>query len=330
MAGGPPSKPTSSAATPLSFLAYRQPAAMSASLTAFTTTSLTAASRPYVLRSDGRARNCPQVIPRTRPSGFNRHDGQVEGLSAADLILLAVGALLVGFAKTSIGGVASISVALFAAVLPARESTGALLPLLIAGDLFALQAYRAHAQWARLLRLFPSVALGVVAGAVFVSFVDDVVMRRTIGAVLLGLVLLTLWRRRPGRSEKGAADGAADAAGRTWPAALGYGSLAGFTTMVANAAGAVMSLYLLTARLDKLAFLGTAAWFFFLVNVFKVPFSIGLGLLTVDSLKLNAVLVPAVLVGALVGRVVIRRVNQELFERLVLVFTALSSVNLLR
>jgi uncharacterized protein len=254
---------------------------------------------------------------------------QVEGLSAADLILLALGALLVGFAKTSIGGVGSISVALFAAVLPARESTGALLPLLIAGDLFALQAYRAHADWAKLLRLFPSVALGIVAGAVFVLLVDDTVMRRTIGAVLLGLVLVTLWRRRRGRSDDGA-DETAGATGRQWPAALGYGSLAGFTTMVANAAGAVMSLYLLTARLDKLAFLGTAAWFFFLVNVFKVPFSIGLGLLTVDSLKLNAVLVPAVLVGALVGRVVIRRVNQELFERLVLVFTALSSINLLR
>jgi uncharacterized protein len=254
---------------------------------------------------------------------------QVEGLSTADVILLALGALLVGFAKTAIGGVGSISVALFAAVLPARESTGALLPLLIAGDVFALQAYRAHADWGRLLRLFPSVAVGVVAGAVFVSLVDDTAMRRTIGAVLLGLVLLTLWRRRPGRSDE-AADEPTSSSSHRWPAALGYGSLAGFTTMVANAGGAVMSLYLLTARLDKLAFLGTAAWFFFLVNVFKVPFSIGLGLMTVDSLKLNAALVPAVLVGALVGRVVIGRVNQALFEWLVIVFTALSSLNLLR
>jgi uncharacterized protein len=261
---------------------------------------------------------------------MHRHDVQVGGLSATDLILLALGALLIGFAKTSIGGVSSISVALFAAVLPARESTGALLPLLIAGDVFALQAYRAHAQWARLLRLFPSVAVGVVGGAVFVSLVDDTVMRRTIGAVLLGLVLLTLWRRRRGSFNQGPADGPTSGPGRGWPAALGYGSLAGFTTMVANAAGAVMSLYFLTARLDKLAFLGTSAWFFFLVNVFKVPFSIGLGLLTLDSLKLNAALVPAVLVGALIGRVVIRRVNQTLFERLVIAFTTVASINLLR
>ena len=276
----------------------------------------------------------------------------MEGLSAADLAWLALGALLVGFAKTAIGGVASLSVALFAAVLPARESTGTLLPLLIAGDLFALHAYRAHAEWTTLVRLFPAVAVGVVAGAVFVAQVDDVAMRRTIGAVLLGLVLVTLWRRRGAEPSNGAADdpaghpaddpAAADLApataqqvpakdrGRRWPAAVGFGSLAGFTTMVANAGGAVMSLYLLTARLDKLAFLGTAAWFFFLVNVFKVPFSIGLGLLTPDSLTLNATLVPAVIVGAVLGRLVIRRVDQSLFERLVIVFTALSSVNLLR
>ena len=133
---------------------------------------------------------------------------QVEGRSAADWTLLALAALLIGFAKTAIGGVGSISVALFAAVLPARESTGALLPLLIVGDVFALQAYRAHAKWGRLLRLFPSVAVGVIAGAVFVSLVDDTTVRRTIGAVLLGLVLLTLWRRRTGSSkEEEASDG---------------------------------------------------------------------------------------------------------------------------
>jgi len=112
--------------------------------------------------------------------------------------------------------------------------------------------------------------------------------------------------------------------------ALGYGSAAGFTTMVANAGGPVMSLYLLTMRLAKLAFLGTAAWFFFLVNCFKVPFSIGLGLLTWDSLALNLVLVPGVAVGAVIGRRVIGRIEQSTFEWLVLVFTAVSAVNLVR
>ncbi|MDT0344914.1 sulfite exporter TauE/SafE family protein [Streptomyces sp. DSM 44938] len=229
-------------------------------------------------------------------------------------------AVLVGIAKTSIGGVAAISVALFAAVLPARESSGALLPLLIVGDLFAVGAYRRHANWPALLRLFPSVAAGVLIGVVFVARVDDTVMRRTIGALLLSVVAVHLWQRR--RKARGAPPSRGPA--------FVYGLLAGFTTMVANAGGAVMALYLLAAGFPMLAFLGTSAWFFMIVNVFKVPFSVGLGLIDVDSLALNAALLPALLVGAALGRAGVKRLNQARFERLVLLFTVLSSINLLR
>lgn len=244
-------------------------------------------------------------------------------LSAAEVAALLLAAALVGFAKTAIGGVASVSVAIFAAVLPARASTGALLPLLIAGDLFALAAYRKHADWPALVRLFPSVALGVVGGAYFVDHVNDVVMRRTIGVVLFvlaGLHLLTRSR-----------DAEPPPSGHPHRMlALAYGSAAGFTTMVANAGGPVMSLYLLAMRKTKLGFLGTAAWFFFLVNCFKVPFSVGLGLLTWESLGLNALLVPGVVVGAILGKRLIKRIDQSTFENLVLVFTVLSAINLMR
>ncbi|WP_077063413.1 sulfite exporter TauE/SafE family protein [Streptomyces sp. MP131-18] len=244
-------------------------------------------------------------------------------------------AVLVGIAKTAIGGVGAISVALFAAVLPARESSGALLPLLIVGDLFAVHAYRRHVDWPALLRLFPSVAAGVLAGVVFVARVDDTVMRRTIGGLLLAVVCVHLWQRRRGaRSAAGAPARAADAAGEPRRAGRGiafcYGLLAGFTTMVANAGGAVMSLYLLAAGYAMLTFLGTAAWFFLIVNVFKVPFSAGLGLITVDSLTLNAVLLPALFLGVFLGRAGVKRLDQSRFERLVLVFTVVSSLNLLR
>lgn len=243
------------------------------------------------------------------------------GLTALDWSLLLVAALLVGFAKTAIGGVAAISIAIFAAVLPARESTGALLPLLLVGDLVAVRLYRRHADWHRLLRLLPSVAVGVVLGAVFLAAVDDTVMRRTIGAVLLGLVAVHLVLRRRGPQEPVRAGGVAAAV---------FGLLAGFTTMVANAGGAVMSLYLLSAGLGVLAFLGTGAWFFLVVNAFKVPFSVGLGLLTAETLLMTAVLVPALLVGAEVGRRVIGRIDRDRFEQVVLVFTVLAALNLLR
>ena len=253
----------------------------------------------------------------------------MSGLSAIDLLALVAAALLVGFAKTAIGGVAAVSVALFAAVLPARESTGALLPLLLVGDLVAVHAYRRHADWPVLLRLLPAVAVGVIGGSVFVARVDDTVMRRTIGAVLLVLVAVHLWLRRRTRVEGVSVPGG-ESIGARHVTAVTFGLLAGFTTMVANAGGAVMSLYLLSAGLSVLGFLGTGAWFFLLVNSFKVPFSVGLGLLTAESLSLNAALAPAVLVGAAIGRICIHRLDQSRFELLVIVFTVASSLNLLR
>jgi uncharacterized membrane protein YfcA len=253
----------------------------------------------------------------------------VSDLATVEVLALVVAAVGVGFAKTAIGGVASVSVALFATVLPARESTGALLPLLLVGDVIAVTIYRRHADWPALLRLFPSVAVGVLVGVAFVARVDDTVMRRMIGGVLLVLVLVHLgqrWHRRDQdpyvmREEQHR---------RRHATALVFGVLAGFTTMVANAGGPVMSIYLLSAGLGMLGFLGTSAWFFLAVNLFKVPFSVGLDLISVESLILDLWLIPAVVVGAFLGRAVIHRIDQGRFEVLVLVFVVLSSAYLVR
>ena len=249
----------------------------------------------------------------------------MSGLSTIDWSILVVAALLVGFAKTAIGGVGTISVALFAAVLPARESTGALLPLLLVGDVIAVLAYRRHANWPALLRLVPSVAAGIFVGVAFVAWADDATMRRTIGAVLLSLLAVHLvgrWRDRKGRVRD-------EAGAHRRSVALGFGLLAGFTTMVANAGGPVMSLYLLSSGLGVLGFLGTGAWFFLVVNASKLPFSAGLGLITAEALVLDIVLAPAVLLGAALGRICISQIDGARFEQLVLLVTALASLNLL-
>ncbi|CAN5481724.1 sulfite exporter TauE/SafE family protein [soil metagenome] len=250
-------------------------------------------------------------------------------LTTVEITALVIAALGVGFAKTAIGGVAAISVAIFATVLPARESTGALLPLLMVGDVMAVRVYRQHADWPTLWRLFPSVAVGVVLGSVFIAQVGDTGMRRTIGAVLLALVAMHFWQRR----RQALMDPevlVAQRHRRRHATAGGFGVLAGFTTMVANAGGPVMSIYLLSAGMGMMAFLGTSAWFFAAVNLFKVPFSAGLSLITVQSLVLDAWLVPAVLLGAWAGRAAILRINPARFETLVWFFVILSSLNLIR
>ena len=259
------------------------------------------------------------------------------GIAAGGLALLAFAALLVGVAKTSVGGLGMVAVVIFGAVLPSRASTGAILPLLLVGDVMAVRSYRAHADWRALGRLIPAVAIGVLLGVWFLSRVDDVVMRRSLGVVLLGLLVLQFglqWRRsrpRPSSSGPAASSGPAEPSGGPHRVAYwGYGSLAGFTTMVANAGGATMSLYLLSARYSMLGFLGTYSWFFFMVNLFKLPFSVGLHLIDPASLRLDLLLAPVVVVGGLLGRQVISRLDQPLFERLVIASTAIGSIYLLR
>lgn len=242
-------------------------------------------------------------------------------LTAFSWVLLAVAALTVGISKTALPGATILSVAVFAAILPARQSTGALLLLLIVADVFAVLTYRRHANWAALLRLAPAVLVGVVLGVVFLALTPDQWVKRIIGVILLILIAITLFRRRM--------QSAVLASGPNPFAAATYGTLGGFTTMVANAGGPVMSMYFLASRFEVKEFLGTAAWFFALVNITKVPFSVGLGLITVPELILDLVLVPAVVGGALLGRWLAKRLNQALFERLVIALTIVGAVYLL-
>jgi uncharacterized membrane protein YfcA len=246
-------------------------------------------------------------------------------LGLASWLGLVVAAMLIGVAKTAVNGVGSIAVVIFAAVLPARESTGAILPLLLCGDLVAVSWYRRHADWGTLWRLLPGVVPGLLVGALFLSVVDDQVMRRTIAVILLVMCGLQLWQLQH-RERLAALQSARRAHGLT---TLGTGAAAGFATMTANAAGPVTTVYLIRAGLPMLQMIGTGAWFYLLVNLAKVPFSAGLGLITPTSLVRDAVLVPALLVGAASGILLVRRLRQQHFEVVTLVFSAGTAVLLL-
>ena len=236
--------------------------------------------------------------------------------------LLATGAFFTGLSKTGIAGLGVLSVALFANALPARDSTGALLPLLVCADFFGVAFYRKHAEWSHLLKLFPWVVLGIIFGCFALDKLSDTQSRQTIGAILVGMIVLQVWRQRqPG-----------DLAARLPHTRLFValtGIAAGFATMTANAAGPLMTLYLLAIGLPKLVLVGTGAWFFLLVNVFKVPFSLHLGLITTDSLWMDLFLLIPMLPGALLGPVMLKRINQSAFETMALVFTILAAIRLL-
>lgn len=246
----------------------------------------------------------------------------------ADLLtpLLAIFALIgfiVGFSKTSVGGLAAIAVAIAALAMPAKESTAAILAVLIAGDLVAVSLFGRHVDWPLLRRLIPAVLPGLILGTLFLAVVSDDVLRRSIGVMLLVLVGLQLWlgqRRRTRPRVEG------EASRVDHPVTSGItGAAAGFTTMTANSAGAVMTLYFVAKGVEKSRFIGSIAWFFLGVNLAKVPFSVGLGLMAWDDIRRAVIVFPLVVLGGFAGRSLVRRLAQHQFEVAVLLGSAVAA-----
>ena len=238
-------------------------------------------------------------------------------------VLLFAGAFVVGLSKTGIAGLGILFVGLLANVMPARQSTGVILPMLILGDVFGVLLYRRHTEWRHLGKLFPWTAAGVVIGWLALGRSDDLQTKRLVGGILALMIAVHYWRKsRPAAIETEVAHAP------LWVAA-GTGLLAGFSTLVANAAGSVMTIYLLAMRLPKLGFLGTNAVFFLLLNWFKVPFMVNLGLINRDSLWLNLQLAPAVIVGCVLGRYAASRMNQKVFETTAIGLTAIAAIKLM-
>ena len=236
-------------------------------------------------------------------------------------MVLALAALLIGLSKTGFPGTGVLAVVMVAAVIPARESTGLILPMLIVGDIFAVFYYHRHAAWKYLVRLIPFAVVGIVAGYFLLGVVNDVQLRPIIGGIILVMLTLNHWRNRMmGEDVK-------IPSGIWFPLVMGL--MAGVTTMLANAAGPIMIIYLLAMRLPRDAFLGTGAWYFLLLNCFKVPFSADLGLVNELSLTVNLTLLPVIVIGALLGIRLVKRVPEKSFAILVQVLAALTAVYLL-
>jgi uncharacterized protein len=239
-------------------------------------------------------------------------------------ICAVLGAFMVGVSKAGITGLSILSVALFTHVFPSsKQASGLVLPLLIFGDFVAVISYRMHSQWRYLWRLMPWTAAGVVLGYLALGYVSDRTARIMIGVIIVALCILGYWRRylRLQTLESDAA--------WHWSLAAALGVMAGFITLVANAAGPLMAIYLIAMRLPKMQFVGTAAVFFMVLNLFKVPFMVKLGLITAESFEFNLMLAPAVLAGAFAGRWLLIRINQRLFENMVLALSAIAGVLLI-
>lgn len=219
-------------------------------------------------------------------------------------------ATLVGLSKTGVPGVSIPAILMMSEAFAGNEklSVAAILPVLLLGDLFAVGYYRQHTKWDRLLGLLPYVLLGMVPGVYVLFKVDHRQFKLVLGVLVIVLITLEGGRQRFGWTE---------VPHQWWFVAL-MGLAAGFGTVVGNAAGPVMGIYLISRGMFKAEFMGTWAWFFMIVNMLKLPLIGGMGLITAETLQFGLLMTPFVVLGAVVGRRLFALIPQKVFDPLVL------------
>ena len=235
-------------------------------------------------------------------------------------MLAALATMLLGMGKSGLKGLGVIIVTLMALVFGARASTGVLMPMMIMADIFAVIYYHRHTQWKFLRKLLPMMIVGVLIGVWTGNVISEALFKQVMAVFILVSVLTMIWMDRTRQHTI-----------PTHPAFAGFmGLIAGFSSMVGNLAGSFSTIYLLTMRLPKNEFIGTAAWLFFIINLFKLPFHLFVWkTIRWKSLELNMWLSPMILIGFFLGVTLLKKINNLLYRKLVLVVTALGAIFIL-
>jgi uncharacterized protein len=236
-------------------------------------------------------------------------------------IILAFSAFITGMGKAGVYGLGTLAAPVLAAVFGGKVSAGLLLPMLSMADIIAVVYYNRHASWSHLWKLFPFAAGGVIIALFVGDAIEDKTFKMIMGIFILGSIPLMIARERISNLKplKG-----------NWLWGSIFGISGGFSTMIGNAAGPLMNLYLLAMQLPKNVLIGTGAWFFLLINLFKIPFHIFVWkTITLDSFTINLIMLPFIAAGGLTGILLVKHIPEKSFRWLIIILTAAASVNLL-
>lgn len=228
--------------------------------------------------------------------------------------------VLLGMGKSGIKGIGVVIVLLMAFVFGSKQSTGVLLPLMIIADIVAVIYYHRHTQWMYLKKLLPSMFIGVLIGVWVGNFISEVLFKQIMAVFILITVVFMFVMEKKKMSEI--------PSNRLF--SNGIGLISGLTSMIGNLAGSFTNIYFLAMRLPKNQFIGTAAWMFFIINVFKLPFHIFVWkTVTINSFKTDVLLIPGIAIGFLLGITILKRVNNTLYRKFIFIVTAVGAILIL-
>lgn len=234
------------------------------------------------------------------------------------LILLA--AFIIGLSKAGIKGIDMMNVTIMALVFGGKASTGIVLPLLCVADILAVTYYHRHAQWHHFRRLMPWMMIGIIIGVYVGKRLDEAVFKNIMAVIIILTVISMLFfefRKRKAVPHNIAFVGI-------------MGLVSGFTTMLGNLAGAFSNIYFLAMRLSKNDFIGTAAWVFLVINLFKLPFQVVYWKnITTATLWIDLLLLPALLLGFFAGIRLVAKIRDDNYRKVVIVLTLLGALVIL-
>lgn len=245
---------------------------------------------------------------------------QSHNLSIFQWVAVFLAAFILGFSKSGIKGIGIIIILILAFVFGEKASTGILLPMLISADIIAVSYYNRHTQWRFIKKLMPSMVIGVLVGVWVGDTISELVFKRIMAIIIIGSVgIMWFFEKRK-----------TNAIPHNKVFSNSAGFLAGFSTMIGNLAGPISNIYFLAMRLPKNEFIGTAAWLFFIINVFKLPFHYFVWeTVTKESLILNLVLVPAIVSGFFMGAALVKKISNVNYRKFIIIVTAVGGVLLL-
>lgn len=246
----------------------------------------------------------------------------MEQISVTVWIISVLAAMMIGMSKTGLSGFGTLVVPVMAYAFGAMPSSGVVLPMLVMADIFGVIYYHRSAHWKTLLLILPWAVAGLIAGMVVGKNISAVTFKHLMAGMVLISIFVMLWQElRHNKSESKILNNKIVAAI--------FGIAGGFSTMIGNAAGPVMSVYLLSRKLPKNEYIGTAAWFFFVVNLTKLPLQIWIWHnITLQSFIFNLTLLPAIAAGAFLGIRIVRIIPEKPYRWFVIVVTITASVAL--
>ena len=239
-----------------------------------------------------------------------------ETISIFQWTILALSALCIGMSKTGVQGLMLLIVPYMVLAFGAKESTGVILPMLCMADIIAVAYYKRVADWKVVVKLLPTAILGFFLAIGVDKLIAAHEFRRLMGWTLALALGVMLWSEIFGKENRWMK--------KWWYSAL-FGLLGGFTTMIGNAAGPVMSVYLLSMRKEKMEYIGINAWFFLVVNLLKIPLQVFVwDNISWGSFSLNLLMLPVIGIGALLGIRIVKLFPEKAFRRFIQVVTILS------